>query len=101
MTSPERGARLTARQIERVRPHEPGYALFGILNPYGQFWTHQTFFTVEEARRHIAAFWNGRAANELDRFKVVPVRLRLELDREVLDPATRLALSEREGGEDG
>jgi hypothetical protein len=69
-------------------PYQPGYGLFGILNPEGQFWSHQTFRTPEEARRYVANFWKGRDAAELDKFKIVPVRVTLEFD------ATRRAQEE-------
>lgn len=67
------------------KPYQPGYGLFGVLNPYGQFWSHQTFFTPEEARKYISNFWPGRPAKELDKFEVVPVRVTLEID----EPASR------------
>lgn len=93
MSATERKVRLTRAQRE-VRPYTPSYGLFGVLNPSGQFWSHQTFFTPDEARRYIASFWKGRPVAELEKFKIVPVRVTLELD----DPAGRQALSpEREG----
>lgn len=70
-------------------PYQPSYGLFGVLNPHGHFWSHQTFFTPEEARRYVASFWKGRPAAELDKFKIVPVRMTLEFDdtaRAALEP---------------
>lgn len=52
---------------------------WGILNPYGDVWTHDTFHTKEEARAYLEAFWNqpGFAPQDLSRFKIVPVRVRV------------------------
>lgn len=71
-----------AARVSKMTPgsYQPGYGLFGILNPQGQFWSHQTFFTPEEARKYLASFWKGRPAKELDAFKVVPVRVTIEHD---------------------
>lgn len=69
-------------------PYQPSHGLYGILNPQGQFWSHQTFFTPHEARDYIESFWRGRPARELDKFKIIPVRLTLEAD-----PAGRSALT--------
>lgn len=36
---------------------------YGILNPYGQFWTPLIFDSEEAAREHIKAFWRLSADN--------------------------------------
>lgn len=69
---------MSAKLTKVPAPHKPGYTLFGILNPSGQFWSHQTFFTPEEARKYIASFWKGRPSEDLEKFKVVPVRITIE-----------------------
>jgi hypothetical protein len=50
---------------------------FGILNPWGAFWTPLIFESEDLAREHISAFWDwDRAKREeaLRRCKIVPVR---------------------------
>lgn len=61
-------------------PRQTSYGLFGILNPHGHFWSRRAFFTPEEARSYIVGFWPGRPGEELDQFKIVPVRVTLEME---------------------
>ena len=73
-------------------PIEPRteHTLFGILNPYGQFWTHETFTTPEKARDYIETFW-ARNANKPDtsKFEVIPVILTIS----AVTPELRLVAS--------
>jgi hypothetical protein len=64
----------------RLKPECPKPTLagegFGILNPFGQFWTHQTFTSEQWALHYIADFWRGNEnAPPLSDFKVIPVRI--------------------------
>ena len=54
---------------------------FGIINPYGDLWTHQTVRDERAARDHIEAFWRGTTTMDTSRFKIVPVRVTVSLDR--------------------
>lgn len=47
---------------------------FGILSPYGDIWSCNTFGTEDEARQYIADYWRGTGVR-LDTFKVVPVEV--------------------------
>jgi hypothetical protein len=48
----------------------------GILGPYGNVWTPDTFETIEEARKHVADFWAGQPVEQdLSAFKIVPVEV--------------------------
>jgi hypothetical protein len=60
----------------RKRPKPTRGKALGILNPYGDLWTYETFATETRARQYIADFWRGNPnAPALDKFKVVPVRV--------------------------
>lgn len=55
---------------------------FGILNPWGELWTDDTFLSEADAREHIVWFWSQpgfrgqyRTAEALAKFKIVPVRV--------------------------
>jgi hypothetical protein len=60
------------RKGKRVEPRESFHTRFGIINPYGQFWTDDTFDSIESAERHVRAFWNG-TDTDITRFSYVPV----------------------------
>lgn len=48
---------------------------FGILNPWGDVWSSETFTTEDAARAYINAFWrNVKDPGDLSRFRVVRVR---------------------------
>lgn len=56
---------------------------FGILNPWGDLWTYETFRTREAAARYVASFWAGNpSAPDLSKFKVVPVRVTVSVLRQ-------------------
>lgn len=58
------------------------YAMYGILNAQGEFWTVQAFDTVAEAERHRDGFWAKMpdTLREIRRtHKIVPVRVILEV----------------------
>lgn len=52
---------------------------WGILNPYGDIWSTSTFETPEDAKRHLAKFWDGIVVKGVDltAFKVIRVRVRV------------------------
>ena len=50
---------------------------FGIVNPYGQIWTTDTFDSPEAAQAHLNAFWRGTKEAGIERFAIVPVRVRV------------------------
>lgn len=52
---------------------------WGILNPYGDLWTYETFATPEAAREHVADFWSEMKTIETDisRFRIVRVNVRV------------------------
>lgn len=53
---------------------------WGILNPYGDLWGHETFSTPEAAMRRVADFWRGiRTAPDLSKFKPVRVRVTISV----------------------
>jgi len=55
---------------------------FGILNPFGDLWTPETFATPKAAADYLFAFWRGggfgeayREPRQIGKFKVVPVKV--------------------------
>lgn len=59
---------------------------FGILNPWGDIWTSETFKSEAEARKHIEDFCRLiDDAGSLTRFKVVPVRVHVTAIRPALE----------------
>jgi hypothetical protein len=49
---------------------------FGIVNPFGQFWSTDIFDSEDDAKRHLERFWSGvKNAPSLDQFTVVPALL--------------------------
>lgn len=62
---------------KRPKPYRTTKAMkrFGILNPYGDFWTAETFTSEAEARRYIISWWKNAGGVEVDRFKIVPARV--------------------------
>lgn len=72
MTLPVKPACSTDYKLER----------FGILNPYGQFWTPDTFNSRDDAEQCIRNFWRGQAADDfLKRAKIIPVKITVEESR--------------------
>jgi hypothetical protein len=71
-----------ADRIEALtaEPHAEGEA-WGILNPYGRLWTHNTFPSEDAARRHVEAFWRGNpnAGDYVRGLKPVRVNVRVTL----------------------
>jgi hypothetical protein len=48
---------------------------FGILNPFGDMWTHTIFESPREAQAYVKHFWNGNPnVGALTQFKIVRVR---------------------------
>lgn len=58
---------------------------FGILNPWGDVWTHETFDTEERAAHYVVRFWRDFPGVKRDtsQFKVVPVKVTVSIDRAV------------------
>lgn len=48
---------------------------YGILNPYGDVWTPDTFNTIAAAQKHIAMFWASQPTKDLSKFTVTLVRV--------------------------
>jgi hypothetical protein len=50
---------------------------YGILNPYGDFWTWQTFETERAARDYVVAYWRTfpKPPHDTSRFRVIPVKV--------------------------
>lgn len=60
---------------------------WGILNPYGDLWTWQTFDTPELAISYVERFWRDiKTAHELSRFK--PVRVKVHVTPARVQPET-------------
>lgn len=66
-----------ARTFRRAKPaRSTGCTVFGILNPYGDLWTWQTFGSEEEARAHVRDFWRGMQGEaNTDQFTIIPVKV--------------------------
>lgn len=51
---------------------------YGILNHFGEFWTHSTFYTIAEAKEYIKNFWkHSEDPPDMSKHKVVPVTITL------------------------
>jgi hypothetical protein len=59
------------------RPKPARGAAFGILNPYGNVWTFESFPTEAAAREYLEAFWRnpGFGPQDTSKFQIVPVRV--------------------------
>jgi hypothetical protein len=59
------------------RPKPARGEAYGILNPWGDLWTHDTFQTEALARKHIEDFWRNFPSppTDLSRFKVIRVKV--------------------------
>lgn len=57
---------------KHTRPYEVPYPRFGILNPYGQIWTHNTFDSEADAKGYLERFWE-KTPDNLPGFKVIKV----------------------------
>lgn len=47
----------------------------GIVNPYGDIWTPDTFDNAEQARAYIAEFWRRQPDTDLSKFTTETVRV--------------------------
>jgi len=64
---------------------------FGILNPYGDFWSPHLFDSEEEAKAYFYRFWRGvKDSPDWSAYRVVPARQRIT----AIKPARRAALAE-------
>lgn len=59
------------------RPKGTKVERWGILNPYGDLWTHETFESADQARRYVHRFWQGLngAGGDLRRFRPIRVKV--------------------------
>jgi hypothetical protein len=62
---------------EAKRPKPARGKAWGILNPYGDLWTYETFSTAEAAEAYVRLFWKGvrTAPQDLTRFKPIRVKV--------------------------
>lgn len=61
-----------------MKKSEPYRAIdrYGILNPYGDVWSPDTFSTIALAERHVREFWRGVSnPPNFAKFKIVRVRV--------------------------
>lgn len=56
---------------ERIRPRIEDR--IGILNPYGQLWTDDTFTDHKAAARHLREFWAKNKDFDIRRYSYAPV----------------------------
>ncbi len=84
-----------ARKFRRAKPaRSSGCQVFGILNPYGNLWTWETFASESEARDYVRRFWLSMpGTTDLSKFKVIPVKVTVSDARPVCDAPSA------EGGE--
>lgn len=57
------------------KPRGTSREAWGILNPYGDVWTTDVFETPEGAWLHIEDFWHGTPDYDVNRYRVVRVRV--------------------------
>ena len=64
-------------KTRRAKPaRSTGCEVFGILNPYGNIWTWETFHTEAAAQKHLSDFWKGlEDRTDLGRFKIIRVKV--------------------------
>lgn len=75
-----------SRKPKRARPAH-GEAL-GILNPYGDIWTHETFRSEFAAKAYVRAFWatiQGHGV-DVDKFTVVRVKVTVSAIADTTEP---------------
>ncbi len=52
----------------------------GIVGPYGNLWTYNTFDSANEAERYVHSFWaNVKGDHKLSKYKYVPVELKIKV----------------------
>lgn len=72
------------RQKKRRKPARA--ERWGILNPWGDVWTYDTFDTPEAARKHVADFWrNIKDHRDVRDFRIVRVRITVSAPAEVVE----------------
>lgn len=78
---PKAEAGRVARRAPRKADSGTMAGYFGILNAEGQFWSHTVYRSADDAKRFIREFWRDQAEHAdwcLRRFKIIPVRVRIE-----------------------
>lgn len=74
--TPRRGSLVTKA------PRSSTLDRWGILNPWGDVWTVDTFNDADSAREYLRAFWSGQK-QDLTTFRIVPVRVRVSVPFEL------------------
>lgn len=65
------------------RPKPARGEAWGILNPWGDFWTYETFATELEAREYVRRFWNSPGflaePRDLSAYRIVRAKVTVSL----------------------
>lgn len=65
-----------AKKVKKPKRPKPYRAIrFGILNPYGDVWTPETFDTEDAAKRYVTEWWKQVGGPRADKFKIVRARV--------------------------
>jgi hypothetical protein len=65
-------------KIKKPKPYRTTHR-FGILNPWGDFWTPETFTTEAKAEAYIYAYWKKHGDAKVHQYKIVPARVTVSL----------------------
>ena len=76
--SVEQAAGAERRRVMAKKPRGNEGIAWGILNPWGDVWTTNTFETEEAARAHVREFW-ARFPEQRDLTKFKPVRVKVHV----------------------
>lgn len=60
----------------KIPDYDEASEIFGIVNPYGQFWTHNTFDSETAALEYVLQFWSGDKV-KAEEFTAIPVAMKL------------------------
>lgn len=69
---------MTKDELPKRKARQPKGArgeAWGILNPYGDLWTWQTFETQDEAMEHVARVWRPLGGTAIQGFKPIRVNV--------------------------
>lgn len=64
---------MPATKTKTPRPYK--MERFGILNPWGQIWSCNTFETADDARKYLYDFFAKSEDHDTSRFKIIPVNV--------------------------
>lgn len=73
--TPHKGWKAAARKTTLKKPGAYKCRRYGILNPYGDVWTPDTFNTMLGAEQHVRDFWAKQPDHDLSKYKVVVVNV--------------------------